>query len=105
MLDHLPTNFDVAFRRARETLMLEGANKLPTEPDGVLNSVPSEGKYSTSLDDRVQEAHHDDQVSSPSEQQGNVGHPIWDEVARLGLKGTTDRTGGEGNVIGNEAAR
>jgi hypothetical protein len=101
MLDHLPTNFDVAFRRARETLMMEGANKLPTEPEGVLDPVPSEGKGNTSLDDRVQ----DEQVPQPSSQQRNVDHPIWNEVAKLGLKGTTDRTGGEGKVIGNEATR
>jgi hypothetical protein len=105
MLDHLPTNFDVAFRRARETLMMEGANKFPTEPEGVLNPVPSEGKGNTSLDDRVQEAHQDEQLPQPALQQGNTEHPIWDEVAKLGLKGTTDRTGGEGKVIGNEAAR
>ena len=37
LLDHLPTNFDVAFKRARETLMLEG-----TSSAGVLNPTPLE---------------------------------------------------------------
>ncbi|KAI8374089.1 hypothetical protein EDC96DRAFT_12664 [Choanephora cucurbitarum] len=37
LLDHLPTNFDVAFKRARETLMLEGTSSV-----GVLNPTPLE---------------------------------------------------------------
>jgi hypothetical protein len=41
MLDHLPTNFDVAFSRARETLMMEGnmAEKRASSPsqEGVLD--------------------------------------------------------------------
>lgn len=64
-MDHLPTNFDVAFRRARETLMLEG-NK-----PGVLNPQPQ------------QESHQ----------------PVFDKAVEMGLKYTTDRTGGEGNVL------
>lgn len=74
IMDHLPTNFDVAFRRARETLMLEG-NKKP----GIL----------------------DPQQDQPPQQD----HSIWNKVAEMGLKGTTDRTGGEGNILGGEASR
>lgn len=70
-MDHLPTNFDVAFRRARETLMLEG-NK-----SGVLDPHPQQASHQSK----------------------------FDKVAEMGLKETTDRTGGEGNVLGGKASR
>ncbi|KAG2208661.1 hypothetical protein INT47_007759 [Mucor saturninus] len=71
IMDHLPTNFDVAFRRARETLMLEG-NK-----SGVLDPHPQQASHQSK----------------------------FDKVAEMGLKETTDRTGGEGNVLGGKASR
>lgn len=83
-MDHLPTNFDVAFRRARETIMLEGSLLIPERKDGVLDPMPSE------------------------EKEGGGDHknePVRESLTELGLKGTTDRTGGEGKVLGGEASR
>ncbi|KAI8098270.1 uncharacterized protein B0P05DRAFT_521149 [Gilbertella persicaria] len=81
ILDHLPTNFDVAFKRARETLMMEGcAHKKGESLSGVLDPV--------SLDKKEEIPNH-----------------IWDAVAKLGLKGTTDRTGGEGKAVGENSSR
>lgn len=95
LLDHLPTNFDVAFRRARETLMMEGKgalqNKRRPSADGVLDPVPSEQQ--TEDQDGDKEALADGE------------HPIWSAVAKLGLKGTTDRTGGDGKVMGDDVSR
>lgn len=118
MLDHLPTNFDVAFRRARETLMMEGSSIVPPEKrppvDGVLDPVPSEGKQDVTLNEDVQQVHRDDcAMTSPQEDDSTnkplatdeTDHPIWGSIAKLGLKGTTDRTGGEGNILGGEATR
>jgi hypothetical protein len=117
MLDHLPTNFDVAFRRARETLMMEGnmAEKraIRLSQEGVLDPVPSEGKDNVGLDNRVKNVHQDDddQVLKegaplpPQQQKQSSDHPIWGAMAEMGLKGTTDRTGGEGKILGGEASR
>lgn len=109
MLDHLPTNFDVAFRRARETLMMEGSSIVPPEKkssaDGVLDPVPSEGKEHAGLDKDVQQIHKDDDSdkhTKPLATDEN-DHPIWRSIAKLGLQGTTDRTGGEGKILDDEA--
>ncbi|CAO3607221.1 unnamed protein product [Mucor fragilis] len=109
MLDHLPTNFDVAFRRARETLMMEGSSIVPPEKkssaDGVLDPVPSEGKEHVALNKDVQQVHKDDgdnEHTKPLATDEN-DHPIWGSIAKLGLQGTTDRTGGEGKILDNEA--
>ncbi|GAA5811701.1 hypothetical protein MFLAVUS_005142 [Mucor flavus] len=82
IMDHLPTNFDIAFRRARETIMLEGSSIIPERKDGVLDPVPSEEKEGDHKDEHVRES-----------------------ATELGLKGTTDRTGGEGKVLEGEASR
>lgn len=82
IMDHLPTNFDIAFRRARETIMLEGSSLIPERKDGVLDPVPSEEEEGDHKDEHVHES-----------------------VTELGLKGTTDRTGGEGKVLEGEASR
>ncbi|CEP17602.1 hypothetical protein [Parasitella parasitica] len=107
LLDHLPTNFDVAFRRARETLMMEGKAAVPSDKrssvDGVLDPMPSEGKENAELCEDVQQVHKDD--SSNNAQSPTVvgnDHPIWGSIAKLGLKGTTDRSGGEGKVLGDD---
>lgn len=115
MLDHLPTNFDVAFRRARETLMMESnmtsiSEKRDGEEQGVLDPVPSEGKENVGLDSRVKDVYDQEQEeglpSSPQQQQQQIpNHPIWEAMAELGLKGTTDRTGGDGKILSGEAYR
>ncbi|KAI9483327.1 MAG: hypothetical protein EXX96DRAFT_557738 [Benjaminiella poitrasii] len=105
LLDHLPTNFDIAFRRARETLMMEGGSsiipstKKKSSANGVLDPSITEGAGNIDLDDRVKQVHQEDQANE------DTAHPIWDAVAKLGLKGTTDRTGGDGKVIGDKASR
>lgn len=110
MLDHLPTNFDVAFRRARERLMMEGRQRRPSL--GVLDETTTEGKQDVKLDDRVKNVHiHDNELSAPEtepnhhdsssvaanldqdEDDDDISHPIWDKVAKLGLKNTTKPTG------------
>lgn len=64
LLDHLPTNFDVAFARAMETLNL---SKDETEA---------------------------------YEHSGAAEH-----IAEMGLKGTTERGGGQGHVLGQSERR
>jgi hypothetical protein len=80
LLDHLPTNFDVAFRRARETLMMEGTNAKHPSTDGVLDPSANDQEEEATLAD------------------GDGDHPIWSAVAKLGLKGTT---GGDGKINNN----
>lgn len=65
LLDHLPTNFDVAFKRALETL--DGGSQLNT---------------------------------AGLEEQAKDG--VYESAAEVGLKGTTERSGGEGNVVNEE---
>jgi hypothetical protein len=118
ILDHLPTNFDVAFRRARETLMMEGSSIIPPEKrpsvDGVLDPVPSEGKENVTLNEDVQQVHKGDCAATSLQKDASANkplstdetdHPIWESIAKLGLKGTTDRTGGEGKILKGEATR
>ncbi|KAI8646615.1 hypothetical protein BD408DRAFT_428613 [Parasitella parasitica] len=113
MLDHLPTNFDVAFRRARETLMMEGTSAVQSEKrpsvDGVLDPVPSEGKENAELNEDVQQVHKDDDGKTLQQNDStdpatavDSDHPIWGSIAKLGLKGTTDRAGGKGTVLGDD---
>lgn len=95
ILDHLPTNFDVAFRRARETLMMESTAALQkgTRPpaDGVLDAVPSE--------EQTKDKDGDKEALADGE------HPIWSAMAKLGLKGTTERTGGDGEATKGTVSR
>lgn len=98
--------------------MMEGSSIVPPEKrpsvDGVLDPVPSEGKQDVTLNEDVQQVHKDDcTITSPQEDDSTnkslatdeTDHPIWGSIAKLGLKGTTDRTGGEGNILGGEATR
>lgn len=75
LLDHLPTNFDVAFKRALETL------DVGPESDARFNRGDEEVKH----------------PERPAMQD-----KAFESVAELGLKGTTERRGGEGNIIGQE---
>jgi hypothetical protein len=57
-LDHLPTNFDVAFTRAREALMIHGGqHRVSTDtkkaPAGVLDKSMAERRGRISLDDEL----------------------------------------------------
>lgn len=72
LLDHLPTNFDVAFSRAMDSL------NSPTASQDAKKEVSLEDDKSRrkSIDDRV-----------------------FESVAEIGLKGTTQKTGGEGQVV------
>ncbi|CAO3625422.1 unnamed protein product [Mucor fragilis] len=79
LLDHLPTNFDVAFRRAMESFSKNDDAK------------DEENNVSLESDDGKKEQTADEQV--------------YDSVAEAGLKGTTARGGGEGNVLGGEHGR
>lgn len=71
LLDHLPTNFDVAFKRALETL------DVGPESEPRLNNTHA----------------------GPGEQ---AKDNLFESAAEIGLKGTTDRSGGEGNVVNDE---
>ncbi|GAA5807175.1 hypothetical protein MFLAVUS_000529 [Mucor flavus] len=71
LLDHLPTNFDVAFKRALETL------DVGPESEPRLNNTHA----------------------GPGEQGKDN---LFESAAEIGLKGTTDRSGGEGNVVNDE---
>lgn len=68
LLDHLPTNFDVAFSRAMDSLTS------PTQ-DGKV-SLEKDKTRRKSMEDRM-----------------------FESVAEIGLKGTTQKQGGEGQVL------
>ncbi|CEP10330.1 hypothetical protein [Parasitella parasitica] len=76
LLDHLPTNFDVAFRRALESLSKNDDSK------------DQENNVSLGGDD--------------SGRKQSVDGRIFDSVAEAGLKRTTTRGGGEGTVLGSQ---
>ncbi|KAG2232972.1 hypothetical protein INT48_001035, partial [Thamnidium elegans] len=71
LLDHLPTNFDVAFKRALEAL------DVGPESDARLNNMHA------GLGEQAKDN-------------------VFESVAEIGLKGTTERSGGEGNVVNEE---
>lgn len=79
----------------------------PTSPQGVLDPVPSEErKYNKGYDSTSgTNAEFKTQKKSEPLQPKSSDHPIWGAVAELGLKGTTDRTGGEGKVLDGESSR
>src|ERR1700710_1585370 len=63
-LDHLPTNFDVAFTRAREGLMIHGGHQIRTSTEGkletgVLEESVAEKHGRISLDEQVKEEAHE----------------------------------------------
>jgi hypothetical protein len=84
LLDHLPTNFDVAFKRAMESLSLKEEKGIEATTDANNNASLEPNKDGTrpSLQDQ-----------------------LFESVAEVGLKGTTERSGGEGNVLGSSQER
>ncbi|KAF7730870.1 hypothetical protein EC973_001388 [Apophysomyces ossiformis] len=90
IIDHLPHNFDVAFRRAREALMMEGAEKLSgtlddndrceTEPKAIERKMENYDK-------------REEESRSP------VADAIWDAVANLQLRDISRECGGESNLL------
>ena len=96
LLDHLPTNFDLSFRRAREAIMLKGGSNDKKEshlPEGVLDPVPSEHKTNNG------------QKEPEPIFRENANHSISETAAEIGLKGTTSRTGGDGKLLDDDHAR
>lgn len=94
LLDHIPTNFDVAFARAREALMLDHAKQT------------DQGHLDPSMEEKAGEIHLDDHVKQssrkqkmPSPKQTSIMDDVWSTLARVGLAGTTHRDGGEGHAI------
>jgi hypothetical protein len=80
LLDHLPTNFDVAFSRALESLTVKDEVPLNNEDKTMCPEIDELKKESRpSMQDKISES-----------------------VAEIGLKGTTERSGGEGNVLGQD---
>ncbi|KAI9365130.1 hypothetical protein BD770DRAFT_468825 [Pilaira anomala] len=79
LLDHLPTNFDVAFKRALETLDV---------------GPESDTRFNRSDEEHRPEVKHPERPAMQDK--------AFESVAELGLKGTTERRGGEGNIIGQE---
>lgn len=88
ILDHIPTNFDVAFTRAREALMLDRG---PTENGGLPASM-EEATGAIHLNDNVQKA--------SDEPHKSVLGGLWGTLAKVGLAGTTHVEGGEGHAMG-----
>ncbi|KAG2176612.1 hypothetical protein INT44_007276 [Umbelopsis vinacea] len=94
LLDHIPTNFDVAFARAREALMLDHAKQT------------DQGHLDPSMEEKAGEIHLDDHVKQssrkqkmPPPKQTSIMDDVWSTLARVGLAGTTHRDGGEGHAI------
>ncbi|KAI8992179.1 hypothetical protein BDF20DRAFT_848787 [Mycotypha africana] len=79
LLDHLPTNFDVAFRRAMTSL-----EKASRRKDGRKDTNASLGR---------------------NEDTEDKGDKIFEDLAGIGLKRTTERTAGDGNVLGEQEKR
>ncbi|KAI8375214.1 hypothetical protein BD560DRAFT_393065 [Blakeslea trispora] len=82
VLDHLPTNFDVAFKRALESLKT-------AKKDGK-DEVTDENNAVSLEDNKERPSARDD---------------LYESVAEIGLKGTTERKGGQGNVLGHGERR
>jgi hypothetical protein len=88
ILDHIPTNFDVAFTRAREVLMLDRTHET------------KDGHLSASLQEKAGEIRLDDDVEKASGIQGKtVMDGLWGTLAKVGLAGTSNREGGQGHAI------
>lgn len=79
----MPTNFDLAFRRARETIMLEGS------------------KLITSLKKNNENAHQGVLDPVPTEEK-TEHNSMREKMAETGLKGTTQRDGGDGSIIDDQ---
>jgi hypothetical protein len=86
LLDHLPTNFDVAFKRAMDSLSSKEEKGIETTADDNNNAASLESNK--------------DSGRRPSFQD-----QLFESVAEIGLKGTTERIGGEGNVLGSSQGR
>ncbi|KAG0174874.1 hypothetical protein DFQ28_006748 [Apophysomyces sp. BC1034] len=89
ILDHLPTNFDVAFRRAREAVMMSGSKKVSV---GVLDGGICKGNATFSPKTEDSNEHWEGKRSPTAD-------AIWDAVANLGLRETSKKNGGEGNLL------
>lgn len=81
LLDHLPTNFDVAFSRAMETLSANAENNVALKNDDKHPGIDQHNK---------------------NKRRPSMQDKLFESVAEIGLKGTTERSGGEGNVLGRD---
>ncbi|KAG1105936.1 hypothetical protein G6F59_004551 [Rhizopus arrhizus] len=75
LLDHLPTNFDVAFSKALDSLKIKPTDQLTKDQQREREEM------------KRNESTHD---------------KILGSIAEAGIKGTTERGGGEGNILGRE---
>ncbi|KAI8393336.1 uncharacterized protein BYT42DRAFT_550699 [Radiomyces spectabilis] len=85
IFDHLPTNFDLAFRRAREALMVEGAlgKSDQRKPSGVLDKPSSQREEEQYIDPRLQKPYNDDS-NDPNNDHSNISTTaLWDAIAGL----------------------
>ncbi|RCI01462.1 hypothetical protein CU097_015948 [Rhizopus azygosporus] len=78
LLDHLPTNFDVAFTRALDSLNVKPTDQLTMDQQ---------------------------QEREDMRQQKSAQDKLFGSIAEAGIKGTTGRGGGEGNVVGQGETR
>lgn len=95
LLDHIPTNFDVAFARAREALMLDHSKQTD---HGHLDPSMEEKAGEIHLDDHVKQASRK-QKQSPPAKPTSIMDDVWSTLAKVGLAGTTHREGGEGHAV------
>jgi hypothetical protein len=93
LLDHLPTNFDVAFKRALETLNANAENDVAMKK----NDGQQDNKHPGMDQHNKEETDKKKQRRRPSMQD-----KLFESVAEIGIKGTTERSGGEGNVLGQD---
>lgn len=84
VLDHLPTNFDVAFKRAIDALSSK-------EEKGAESTTDDTNKVSLE--------------SNKSNRRPSLQEQMFESAAEIGLKGTTERRGGEGTVLGSSQER
>ncbi|RCI05246.1 hypothetical protein CU098_012389 [Rhizopus stolonifer] len=78
LLDHLPTNFDVAFGRALESLTIKPTDQLTKDQQRKREEM---------------------------KRNGSTQEKMFDSIAEAGIKRTTGRSGGEGNVLGQTETR
>ncbi|KAL0095662.1 hypothetical protein F4703DRAFT_1825992 [Phycomyces blakesleeanus] len=105
VLDHLPTNFDIAFKRAREALMMEGSSHTEPShslrPEGILDPTEEEKAHS-----HVFPLSHSSSKETGAVLEGEkrtaASNAIWDAVANLGLKGTSKPSRNSGPLINRD---
>lgn len=102
LFDHLPSNYDVSFTRAREALMLKEVDNLEWEEDQrrIANGEPPLRRTRSSwvVDEPVELTESTEERGATGEEGAPAAAGGWGKLLRMGMLNTTTKRKSERNL-------